>query len=151
MNEDCLACKSLSGEKRISPGPTIFEGKYWVVEHAYPVKETGWIVIVHKEHIESLDKLKLVEWHELIGIINSTIAALKSATGCEKEYVLCLSEGKGFQHIHFHVIARPKDLPIDFSGIEIFKWLKDPLQDLVPPQVIIDFCAEIIDKFKTPS
>ena len=45
---ECLTCKSNSGEQRISPGPTIYEGQYWLVEHAYPVKRVGWIVIVLK-------------------------------------------------------------------------------------------------------
>jgi hypothetical protein len=34
---ECWTCKSNTGEKRISPSPTIFEGEYWLVEHAYPV------------------------------------------------------------------------------------------------------------------
>ncbi len=32
----CLTCLSNSGAKRISPGPTIYAGAYWYVEHAYP-------------------------------------------------------------------------------------------------------------------
>ncbi len=28
---DCWICRSNTGEKRISPGPTIFEGEYWPV------------------------------------------------------------------------------------------------------------------------
>lgn len=46
----CFTCLSNSGEKRISPGATIYEGQYWLVEHAYPVRRTGWIVIVLKRH-----------------------------------------------------------------------------------------------------
>jgi hypothetical protein len=33
---ECLICLSLSGERRISPGPFIHEGAYWVVDRAIP-------------------------------------------------------------------------------------------------------------------
>jgi len=32
----CLFCLSISGAKRISPGLRIYEGIYWLVDHAYP-------------------------------------------------------------------------------------------------------------------
>jgi diadenosine tetraphosphate (Ap4A) HIT family hydrolase len=54
---ECLTCESNTGEKRISPGPTIYEGNYWLVEHAYPVKTIGWLVIVLKRHAEALHEL----------------------------------------------------------------------------------------------
>ena len=54
---ECWTCKSNLGEKRISPGPTIYEGKYWLVEHAYPIKMIGWLVIVLKRHAEALHEL----------------------------------------------------------------------------------------------
>ena len=62
---ECWTCKSNIGEKRISPGPTIFEGQSWLVEHAYPVKTIGWIVIVLKRHAEALHELTIEEFIEL--------------------------------------------------------------------------------------
>src|SRR5690348_4130801 len=38
---DCLTCLNLSGEHRISPGPCIYQGKYWTVDHAYPTTHLG--------------------------------------------------------------------------------------------------------------
>jgi|SRR5215216_4255221 len=65
---ECWTCKSNTGEKRISPGPTIFEGKYWLVEHAYPVKAIGWLIIVLKRHAEVLHELTAEEFTELAQI-----------------------------------------------------------------------------------
>src|SRR5512135_1177493 len=65
---ECWTCRSNSGEQRISPGPTIFEGKYWFVEHAYPVKVLGWLVIVLKRHAEALHELAAEEFTELAQI-----------------------------------------------------------------------------------
>ncbi|HEY7094662.1 MAG TPA: hypothetical protein VH393_15880 [Ktedonobacterales bacterium] len=35
---ECWSCLSLSGGRRISPGPFIHEGRYWMVDHAYPTR-----------------------------------------------------------------------------------------------------------------
>ncbi len=37
-SNECFTCQSISGEKRISPGPAIHEGNFWLVEHAYPCR-----------------------------------------------------------------------------------------------------------------
>src|SRR5690348_12644608 len=62
---ECWTCKSNTGEKRISPGPTIFEGNYWLVEDTYPIKILGWLVIVLKRHAEALHELTAEEFIEL--------------------------------------------------------------------------------------
>ena len=62
---DCLTCKSISGEKRISPGPTIHEARFWYIEHAYPCKLKGWLVLVLKRHVEALHDLTQEEFLEL--------------------------------------------------------------------------------------
>jgi diadenosine tetraphosphate (Ap4A) HIT family hydrolase len=150
MDGECFACKSISGEKRISPGPMICEGKYWVIEHAYPVKMIGWLVIVHKEHIESLDRLRITEWYELTAMMKKTIEILRKETNCEKEYVMCLAEGEGFKHIHFHVIAKPKDLAPELRGAKIFALLKAQPNEAISPEIVKEFCEKLKDKFKTP-
>ena len=55
--EDCLTCLSNNGIRRISPGETIYSGKYWNVEHAYPSALLGWLVIVLKRHTGKLHEL----------------------------------------------------------------------------------------------
>jgi hypothetical protein len=84
-----LDLQSNTGEKSISPGPTIFEGKYWLVEHAYPVKTIGWIVIVLKRHAEALHDLTTKEFARWAQIQSKLIPLLHEELHCEKEYVSC--------------------------------------------------------------
>ncbi len=144
----CLTCKSNSGEQRISPGPTIYEGKYWLVEHAYPVKRVGWLVIVLKRHAEALHDLSLEEFAELGGLLALTTHFLSEELHNQKEYISCYGEAEGFPHIHFHVFAKPADLPEELKGGKSFSLLKVSREDAVPPAEIISFCELLQNKFK---
>jgi len=116
---ECWTCKSNSGEKRISPGATIFEGKYWLVEHAYPVKIIGWLVIVLKRHTEALHELTIEEFAELAQIQAKLIHLLYEELHCEKEYVSCYAEQEHFCHIHFHVFAKPSNLTDELKAARV--------------------------------
>jgi diadenosine tetraphosphate (Ap4A) HIT family hydrolase len=144
---ECLTCKSNSGEKRISPGPTIFEGTYWLVEHAYPVKVVGWIVIVLKRHAEALHELTSEEFAELAQIQFILIPLLHEELLCEKEYVVCYAELEHFRHIHVHIFAKPSNLPEELKGGGSFALLKVTPEAAVPPREIISFCELLKAKF----
>jgi len=144
---ECWTCRSNSGEKRISPGPAIFEGVYWLVEHAYPVKIIGWIVIVLKRHAEALHELTTEEFAELAQIQARLIALLHEELQCEKEYVSCYAEMEHFRHIHFHVFAKPSDLSDELKGGNSFALLKVQPEEAVAPGVIMAFCQLLKDKF----
>lgn len=144
---ECRSCKSNTGEKRISPGPTIFEGKYWLVEHAYPVKTIGWLVIVLKRHAEALHELTTDEFTELAQIQAKLTKVLFEELHCEKEYVSCYAETEHFYHIHFHVFAKPSDLPDELKGGNSFALLKVIPEEAIPPDEIISFCELLKDKF----
>jgi diadenosine tetraphosphate (Ap4A) HIT family hydrolase len=144
---ECWTCKSNSGEKRISPGPTIFEGKYWLVERAYPVKVIGWIVIVLKRHAEALHELTSEEFTELAEIQARLIPLLHEELHCEKEYVSCYAETEHFYHIHFHVFAKPPDLLDALKGGKSFALLKVTEEEPVPRSQIIAFCEVLRDRF----
>jgi diadenosine tetraphosphate (Ap4A) HIT family hydrolase len=143
---DCWTCKSNTGEKRISPGPTIFEGKYWLVEHAYPVKIIGWLVIVLKRHAEALHELTTEEFIELAQIQARLIPLLHEELHCEKEYMSCYAEMEHFRHIHFHVFARPVGIPDELKGGRSFALLKVTPEEAVSPVEIISFCKLLRDK-----
>jgi len=144
---ECWTCKSNSGEKRISPGPIIFEGQYWLVEHAYPVKVIGWIVIVLKRHAEALHELTSKEFTELAEIQAKLIPLLHEELNCEKEYVVCYAEMEHFRHIHFHVFAKPSNLPEELKGGGSFALLKVTDEEAVPPRQIIAFCELLRNRF----
>jgi diadenosine tetraphosphate (Ap4A) HIT family hydrolase len=144
---ECWTCKSNAGEQRISPGPTIFEGQYWLVEHAYPVKTIGWLVIVLKRHAEALHELTTEEFTELAQIQAKLTKALFEELHREKEYISCYAEAEHFYHIHFHVFAKPPDLPDELKGGKSFALLKVKPEEAVPPDEIIEFCELLKDKF----
>ncbi|HSB01525.1 MAG TPA: hypothetical protein VLE49_12815 [Anaerolineales bacterium] len=144
---ECWTCRSNTGEKRISPGPTIFEGEYWLVEHAYPVKTIGWLVIVLKRHAEALHELTAEEFAELGQIQSKLIPLLHEELRCEKEYISCYAEREHFRHIHLHIFARPFDLPDELKGGHSFAFLKVTPEAAVPPNEIILFCELLKNKF----
>jgi Diadenosine tetraphosphate (Ap4A) hydrolase and other HIT family hydrolases len=145
---ECWTCKSNSGEKRISPGPTISEGQYWLVEHAYPVKTIGWLVIVLKRHAEALHELTTEEFTELAQIQARLTKVLFEELHCEKEYISCYTEAEHFYHIHFHVFAKPPDLPDELKGGKSFSLLKVTNEEAVSPNKIIAFCELLKNRFK---
>ncbi len=144
---ECWTCRSNSGEKRISPGPMIFEGKYWFVEHAYPIKIIGWLVIVLKRHAEALHELNAEEFSELAQIQAKLIPLLHEELHSEKEYISCYAEMEHFRHIHVHVFAKPIDLPEELKGGGSFALLKVTPEEAVSPKEIIAFCELLKGKF----
>ncbi len=145
--DGCRTCASLQGERRISPGPTIHDGAYWTVEHAYPCARLGWLVLVLKRHAEALHELTREEFAELADLTERTSTLLRRETGCQKEYLMCLAEGEGFKHIHVHLVAKPADLPAEFTGPRIFALLAVDAAHAVPPAEVTAFCERLRARF----
>ena len=144
---ECYTCKSNSGERRISPGRTIFEGEYWYVEHAYPVRMEGWLVLVLKRHVEAMHELTEAECVEL-GRLQGRVARLLHAdTGSQKEYAMCFAEADHFNHVHVHIVARSADLPHELRGAGIFAMLKTEERGALPPEQIRAYCEHLKVKF----
>lgn len=143
VSKVCLTCLSLSGERRISPGPTIHDGRYCVVEHAYPSRLLGWLVIVLKRHAEALHDLAPAEFAELAELQSAAARALRDVTGCAKEYLMCLAEAPGHHHVHFHIVPRAADLPVELKGAAIFAMIKTTEAEAVPPAQVADACLEL--------
>ena len=138
---------SNSGERRISPGSTIYEGQYWLVEHAYPSQLKGWLVIVLKRHAEALHELSKDEFVELATIQSMAIQLLYRTLNCEKEYIACYAELEHFRHIHFHIVAKPFDLPSDLKGAKSFALLKVDESNAIPTSEIYQFCEVLRSQF----
>jgi len=144
---DCWTCRSISGEKRISPGPTIFEGEYWLVEHAYPVKLKGWLVIVLKRHAEALHEITGDEFAELANIQSKSTRILFEELHCQKEYISCYAEKEHFHHIHFHVFAKPHGLPDELSGGKSFTLINVSEAEALASEELKVFCELLKSKF----
>ena len=145
---ECLTCQSISGEKRISPGPTIYNGKFWLVEHAYPCKLKGWLVLVLKRHVEALHELTRDEFLELADLQHKLARLVFQELDCEKEYSVCLAEAEHFHHIHFHLVPKPKDLPDEIKATRIFAMLQVEEKDAIPPDEIRKLCYYLRTRFE---
>jgi diadenosine tetraphosphate (Ap4A) HIT family hydrolase len=145
---DCLTCLNLSGERRISPGPLIYQGTYWVVDHAYPTTHLGWLVILPKRHIEALHELTKEEFQELAEIQYKLVQVMHVDPAIEKEYLMCFAEGEGFRHVHLHVVPKPADLPVFLKGPRIFALLAVDEKDAVAAPELTVFCEEFTRKLE---
>jgi diadenosine tetraphosphate (Ap4A) HIT family hydrolase len=146
--EKCLTCLNLSGERRISPGPYIYEGTYWLVDHAYPTTHLGWLVILPKRHIEALHELTREEFQELAEIEYRLVQVMHTDGSVLKEYMMCFAEGQGFAHVHIHVVPRPIDLPAEIKGPRVFALLAVDAEHAIPAQEITAFCEEFTRKLQ---
>jgi diadenosine tetraphosphate (Ap4A) HIT family hydrolase len=145
---ECLTCLSLSGEQRISPAPFIFEGKFWMVDHAYPTTQSGWLVILPKRHIEALHELTRGEFQELAEIEYKLVQVMHSDSSVQKEYMMCFAEGEGFHHVHIHVVPRAFDLPAKLRGPRIFTLLMVDEEHAIPAQTVKEFCEDFTRKLQ---
>jgi diadenosine tetraphosphate (Ap4A) HIT family hydrolase len=145
---ECYSCRSISGEKRITPGPTIYEGQHWVVEHAYPAGMLGWLVILLKRHVEALHDLTAEEFAEFGALLERTTRTLHEYFGCKKEYVACYAEAEHFNHVHIHVVARAEEWPAELKGPRSFKLLDESQTPPIPPAEIDAFCRAMRAYFR---
>lgn len=143
---ECLTCLNLSGERRISPGPFIYQGTYWVVDHAYPTTHLGWLVVLPKRHVEALHELTKEEFQELAEIEYRLVQVMHSDPTVQKEYLMCFAEGEGFHHVHFHVVPKPADLPAEQRGPRIFARIAIGKEQALPAETITAFCEEFSRK-----
>jgi diadenosine tetraphosphate (Ap4A) HIT family hydrolase len=143
MSSDCLSCLGLAGTPRISPGPPIYVGTYWQVEHAYPSKLVGWLVVVLRRHAVALHELKTAEFAELGVVLELTVKLLHEALGPAKEYAACYAEARGFEHIHFHVVPRAHDMPEELMGASSFDLIRVSKVDAADPATVIAFCETL--------
>lgn len=140
---ECRSCLSLRGEKPLFPESRMYDGKYWVVEHAYPVCIKGWVVIILKRHREALHELTKDEFAELCFLQEKITKILHILLKSKKEYSACFAEGKGFNHIHIHLVAKPLNLSEKLKGPAIFSLLKEPENNVVLKKDIIKLCKQI--------
>jgi diadenosine tetraphosphate (Ap4A) HIT family hydrolase len=140
-----MTCE-LAERRRAGKAPLwdcIYQTEYWDVAHAYNSALAGWLVLVIKRHITSLDELTAQEALELGDLIRRTSMALKAATGCVKTYVMQFAEQAEHPHVHFHIVARMSDQPADRKGPEIFGYLGVPESERVSEDALNELAVKI--------
>lgn len=99
----------------------------------------GWLVLVLRRHARAIHELTDDEASALGKWLPLMTRALHATTGCELEYVMQFAEGKGFQHVHFHIVARGSDWPADLKGPGVFGAFG------VPDPIAADLATRIIE------
>ena len=69
----CYSCEALRGERRISPAEHIYDGRYWIVDHAWPTALVGWVVLVLRRHAAALHELTVDEFAEMGEVLARTV------------------------------------------------------------------------------
>ena len=119
----CKACELVARrDMGIAPvWDSILRTQFWDVVHCDDTALLGWIVVVARRHMEAIDELTQAEALELGLLLRKVSIALKQITNCTKTYVMQFAESEGYEHVHFHVVARMPDLPEEHQSVRIFK------------------------------
>jgi diadenosine tetraphosphate (Ap4A) HIT family hydrolase len=134
----CKTCELIANRDAgiAPPWDCIHRTQHWDVAHSYNTALPGWLVLVARRHIESLDELTDPEAVELGRLIRKASFALKEVTGCIKTYVIQFAEAAEHTHVHFHIIPRMADQPEDRHSTQIFGYLNVSEEERVSEEVM---------------
>lgn len=122
---------------------SIFRTQFWDVAHNYQTSLSGWLVLVVRRHIESIDELTQDESIELGILLRQVSLALKEITGCVKTYVIQFAEMAEHQHVHFHIVPRMANLPENRRGTNIFEYSGVPEEERVNEEVMNEIATKV--------
>ena len=122
---ECYTCRNNGQFDQLPPRERIAADRCWRVAHAFDSSLPGWLVLVPRRHVTSIAELTDEEAFALGSWQGRLSRALHEVTGCVKTYVMQFAEKNGFDHVHFHIVPRMPDLPVDRRGPGIFQYL-DP-------------------------
>jgi diadenosine tetraphosphate (Ap4A) HIT family hydrolase len=141
----CYTCELLA-QRDADNAPlwdNIYRTHHWDVVHSYNTALLGWLVLVVRRHIESIDSLTDDEATELGVLIRNASVALKEITGCVKTYVIQFAEKPEHAHVHFHVIPRMVDQPADRHSTKVFGYLGVSEEERVPEDEMIEIAGKV--------
>jgi diadenosine tetraphosphate (Ap4A) HIT family hydrolase len=96
---------------------------HWRVAHDFNSTLPGWLILVPRRHVTSIAALTDAE-AAVLGTWQVRLSrAVEEVTGCVKTYIMQFAEKDGFAHVHFHVVPRMSDLPVNHRGPAVFQYL----------------------------
>lgn len=116
---------------------------YWDIVHSYNTSLPGWLVLVARRHIASIDEMTEPEATALGPLLRQLSVALRAVTRCSKTYVSQFAEAPGHAHVHFHVIPRMADLPEERRSTKIFSYLGVPEQERLSEAAMNEIARKI--------
>lgn len=120
---DCYSCQSNDQFDRLPPRERIAADPHWRVAHDFNSTLPGWLILVPRRHVTSIAALTDAEAAALGTWQIRLSRALGEVTGCVKTYIMQFAEKEGFAHVHFHVVPRMSDLPVDRRGPDVLQYL----------------------------
>ena len=141
----CETCELLA-RRDMGKAPlwdSIHRTKYWDVVHCNDTSLLGWIVVVVRRHIGSIDELTSSEALELGALIRKISIGLKEIIKCQKTYVMQFAEAEGHNHVHFHVVPRMANQPEEYKSVKIFKLLGVSEKDRLSEERMNEFGIQL--------
>ncbi|MEV4710136.1 HIT family protein [Micromonospora sp. NPDC049374] len=148
---DCHVCRSEERFDTLPPRERVDADEHWRVVHAFDSRLPGWLVLVPRRHVTSIAELTDAEAASLGTWQVRLSRALTAVTGCVKTYVMQYAEQAGFAHVHFHVVPRPADIPLDRRGPRAFAYLHAPPDERVPEADMDTLAIELRGHLATES
>lgn len=145
FDDNCKSCQANQGLLSLTNSPRIYETDYWIIEHLHPTSIEGWLVVVLSRHCGALHQLTEEEFTELSQLLRILSQALHEILKTEKEYVVQFAEGDGFNHVHFHVIARLPDWPESLKGARVFSGAGVRVNTPLSPEVSTSIAVKLTE------
>ena len=99
--------------------------------------------MILKRHCNALHMLRAEEWLSLAELLPKLCQAIHTLLGTRTEYILQLGEGQGYNHIHFHVVARLPNLPSSLTGRNILNAFGPNTRHKVSSALMAAFSIEL--------
>ena len=100
-------------------------------------------MIALRRHAHAIHELEEPELQELGDLLHLLSRVLHDLLGCEKEYLVQFAEMPGFQHVHFHLVARAAKLPSAFKGAGIFGALGEGVEEPLSAEAIMLISSQL--------
>jgi diadenosine tetraphosphate (Ap4A) HIT family hydrolase len=147
----CLTC-ALIARRDAGQAPLwdcIHRTDLWDLVHSYNTSLPGWLVLVARRHVEAIDELTDEEAADLGLLLRRTSAALRDVVGCAKTYVGQFAEAAEHPHVHFHVIPRMADQPVERRGPLVFAYLGAPEDERLSDEAMNAIAAQVRRAWRT--
>lgn len=143
--KQCKSCELIRRRER-GEAPlwdNIQRTRYWDLAHCFNTVLPGWLVLIARQHVESIDQLSEAEAAELGRVLRTASLALREVTGCIKTYVIQFAEHPDHPHVHFHLIPRMQDQPEDRRSMQVFEYMRRPAGEWVTEAHMNQIAAQI--------
>ncbi|KAF2404849.1 HIT-like protein [Trichodelitschia bisporula] len=143
----CYSCDE-NAASDLPPRESIFVSPHWRVCHSFNSSLPGWLVIVAQKHVLSLDEMPDEALMELGLLQGKLTRALREVVGSLKAYSVFFAEGRGFEHVHIHIVPRMPDQPPDRKGRRVFEYLPPPAVEAVPVEEMDRISRDIASRVR---